>query len=271
MDWPVSVFLFTSPFFLLSLGHYGHTFEYRKISQIVWSARHFDEVTFAVSEKQKIGLIGRNGAGKSTLLRIIWGKKKPIPAGWFCTILLAWVMWSNTKKLIWSKPPWIIWKLNPASQLGNAPKSPANLKWNPITWTNHCRPFRWLSDAFEIVRHASQNPNLFLLDEPTNFLDVHTQILLEKFLQNYNGAFIIVSHDREFLKRTCEQTLEIEQVACFFIRDRLMNIWNTKRTTDLCQSYNKKIDREQKHLQEFVDRFRYKALRRARLKANSRR
>ena len=51
-----------------------------------------------------------------------------------------------------------------------------------------------------------QDPNLLMLDEPTNFLDLRTQILLEHFLRGFNKAALIVSHDRAFLAATCSQT-----------------------------------------------------------------
>ena len=54
-------------------------------------------------------------------------------------------------------------------------------------------------------------PNLLLLDEPTNFLDLRTQILLEHFLKSFREACLIVSHDRAFLKETCQHTLEISR------------------------------------------------------------
>ena len=41
-----------------------------------------------------------------------------------------------------------------------------------------------------------------LLDEPTNYLDLETLLVLEKFLREYTGAFLLISHDREFLRRT---------------------------------------------------------------------
>jgi len=50
-----------------------------------------------------------------------------------------------------------------------------------------------------------------ILDEPTNYLDLKTLILLEAFLADFSGGFLIVSHDREFLKKTCRSTLEIDR------------------------------------------------------------
>jgi ATP-binding cassette subfamily F protein 3 len=52
-------------------------------------------------------------------------------------------------------------------------------------------------------------PNLLMLDEPTNFLDLRTQILLEHFLRGYQEACLIVSHDRAFLNATCSHTLDL--------------------------------------------------------------
>ena len=54
-----------------------------------------------------------------------------------------------------------------------------------------------------------QEPNCIVLDEPTNFLDLRTQVLLEDFLQSYRGSALVVSHDRTFLRKTCDHTLAI--------------------------------------------------------------
>ena len=56
-----------------------------------------------------------------------------------------------------------------------------------------------------------QEPNLMLLDEPTNYLDLETTLVLENFLQGYKGAFLLISHDREFLRRTTDHVVEVEQ------------------------------------------------------------
>ena len=55
------------------------------------------------------------------------------------------------------------------------------------------------------------DPNLLILDEPTNFLDLRTQLLLEDFLKSFRGGCLIVSHDRSFLSRTCAHTLELSR------------------------------------------------------------
>src|SRR5690606_11937595 len=62
----------------------------------------------------------------------------------------------------------------------------------------------------KLIGLLGSDPNLLLLDEPTNYLDLETTLLLESFLQSYTGAFLLISHDREVLRRTTDHILEIE-------------------------------------------------------------
>ncbi|HLM61727.1 MAG TPA: ABC-F family ATP-binding cassette domain-containing protein, partial [Pyrinomonadaceae bacterium] len=62
-----------------------------------------------------------------------------------------------------------------------------------------------------MARLLLSNPDILLLDEPTNHLDVNAVEWLENFLQNYETAFVIVSHDRYFLDRTCRRIIEIDR------------------------------------------------------------
>ncbi len=62
-----------------------------------------------------------------------------------------------------------------------------------------------------MARLLLSNPDILLLDEPTNHLDVNAVEWLENFLQNYETAFVIVSHDRYFLDRTCRRIVEIDR------------------------------------------------------------
>ena len=103
-------------------------------------------------------------------------------------------------------------------------------------------------------------PNFLLLDEPTNYLDLNTLILLENFLQDYNGGFIIISHDREFLRNTSEHTLEVElgELALFPGKVEEYLQYKTEQK-ELKIKQNQTIEAKRKELQNFVDRFRAKA------------
>ena len=56
-----------------------------------------------------------------------------------------------------------------------------------------------------LLRVLMEAPNIMILDEPTNDLDIYTQMKLENFLDQYTGCLLVVSHDRHFLDRICSQ------------------------------------------------------------------
>ena len=60
-----------------------------------------------------------------------------------------------------------------------------------------------------LAKALMQNPDILLLDEPTNYLDIEARTWLESFLQNYKGAFLLVSHDRYFLDVTVNEVYEL--------------------------------------------------------------
>lgn len=213
------------------------------------------------SENQKIGVIGRNGAGKSTLCKIITGHEEPDDGavsksrGLRLSYLEQHDPYSLDETVMdflmrhSGKEEWQCGKVAGSFQLKHG------LLENRIGA---------LSGGYRTrVKLAAMllcEPNFLILDEPTNFLDLKTLILLEEFLQDYAGGFLIVSHDREFLKKTCEHTLEVEAGACALypgsVEDYLLFKEEQKARS---LSYNQNVEAKKKQLQLFVDRFRAKA------------
>jgi ATP-binding cassette, subfamily F, member 3 len=105
-----------------------------------------------------------------------------------------------------------------------------------------------------------QEPSLLLLDEPTNHLDLESLQWLEEYLRQYNGAIILVSHDRAFLDNLTSRTFAIsagrfEEYTgnySFYEKERLVR-------RDLLLSQQRNQQDQIKHTQEFIERFRYKA------------
>ena len=169
-----------------------------------------DGASCALADDQKIGLIGRNGSGKSTLCRVLLGEEE-LDAGEFVRgrqLRLGYVrqhdpfQQSETVREFLmrdtGKPDWrcgeVAWQFQfPDAMLD--------------------RPVRELSGGWQtrtkLAALLLHDPNLLILDEPTNFLDLRTQMLLERFLSEFRAGCLVVSHDREFLKRTCTHTLEL--------------------------------------------------------------
>jgi ATP-binding cassette subfamily F protein 3 len=220
----------------------------------------FSGLTFAVRKKQKIGVIGRNGAGKSTLFRILTGAEEADDG----KIIIG----SEAKigylkqdddfagnetaleflKRISNHEDWTIKKLASKFQLDEEKLSQ---KANGLSGGWRMR--------LKITAMLLGGPNLFLLDEPTNYLDLNTLLLLQNYLQSYGGSFLIISHDREFLKKTCEETLEISSTGCYHYPGNIESylIFKEQKLSGEIKA-NKSLERQQEHLQEFVDRFRFK-------------
>ena len=67
----------------------------------------------------------------------------------------------------------------------------------------------WIMRA-HLARLLVQEPDLLMLDEPTNHLDLHSLLWLQNYLQNYPGAILLISHDREFLNRLVRHIVELD-------------------------------------------------------------
>lgn len=220
-----------------------------------------DGADLIVSDNKKIGVIGRNGAGKSTLFKIIVGEE---------TLDLGTVTIPKSTR---------IGHLTQHSDYGEdemvmdyLTRSSGKMEWecgkvagrfqikNELLYTKVMDLAGGYQMRVKLIAMLLKDPILLLLDEPTNYLDLSTQILLEKFLQNYKGAFLLISHDREFIKRTCTETLEIEQGKMTLYPRPIEEYLDYKEEQiSLIERHNVKIDREKKNLQKFVDRFGAKA------------
>jgi len=218
-------------------------------------------LSVTISEDQKIGVIGRNGAGKTTLCRIITGHETQ-DAGTVQNsryLRLAYLEQYDPYKLdetvisflarYTNKEEWECGKIAAKFQLKN--------EIFETTINELAGGFR---TRVKLAAMLLMDPNFLILDEPTNYLDLKTLILLEEFLQDYRGGFLIVSHDREFLKKTCQETLEIENGTCVLYPGRVDEYLIFKEEqARLIDCQNKNIDIKRKQMQAFVDRFRAKA------------
>jgi len=171
----------------------------------------FTDATFSVNEDEHIGVIGPNGAGKTTLFKILADELelddgKLVRSGSLRLGYLkqhdVWDLDQSVEEFLSHGTTIPIWELKKmAVQLG-------------LSDTQFEAPIRSLSGGYrmrvKLLHLLGEEPNLMMLDEPTNYLDLETLLVLEEFLQSFKGAFLLISHDREFLKRTTDHILEIE-------------------------------------------------------------
>jgi ATP-binding cassette subfamily F protein 3 len=171
-----------------------------------------DGASCALADDQKVGLIGRNGAGKSTLCRVLLDEEE-LDAGEVVRgrqLRLGYVRQhdpflpgESTRNFLMRDSGQPEWRCGEVAWQFQFPDAVLD------------RPVRELSGGWQtrakLAALLLHDPNLLVLDEPTNFLDLRTQLLLEAFLRDFAGGCLIVSHDREFLKRTCTHTLELSR------------------------------------------------------------
>lgn len=112
----------------------------------------------------------------------------------------------------------------------------------------------------ELAKLLLKRPDVFLLDEPTNHLDIESIQWLEDFLKNYNGAIVLVSHDKAFIDTVCNRTIEISLGK---ITDQKMNYskfmqWKEEQREIQLAAYRNQ-QKQIEDIENFIERFRYKA------------
>ena len=256
----------------------------------------FDEVNIKFTNGNCYGIIGANGAGKSTFLKILSGEIIPnsgtvtIDTGKRMAALkqnhfefdqetvLNTVMrghdklWSimQEKNTIYEKPDFSEADGIKASELEeqfaemdgwNAESDAAALLSGlGITEDLHLRLMTELNGAFKVRVLLAQalfgNPDILILDEPTNDLDLQTISWLEDFILNFKNTVIVVSHDRHFLDTVCTHIADID-----FSKIQLFtgnySFWyqSSQLASSQRSSANKKAEEKKKELQEFIQRF----------------
>jgi len=112
----------------------------------------------------------------------------------------------------------------------------------------------------ELAKLLLREPSILLLDEPTNHLDLETLQWLEEYLRSYNGAVVLVSHDRAFLDSLCSRTfaLSLGRMEQYAGNYSFYEEEHAKRRELKLQALKNQQQRI-KETQEFIDRFRYKA------------
>src|SRR6187551_508437 len=256
----------------------------------------FDEVNIKFISGNCYGVIGANGAGKSTFLKILSGDIDPtrgnvsIDPGKRMAVLrqnhyefdevsvLDTVMMGHSKlwtimqekDAIYEKPDFSEADGIRASELEadfaemdgwNAQSDAASLLSGlGITEEDHYKLVKELSGNQKVRVLLAQalfgNPDILILDEPTNDLDIHTITWLEDFLLEFKNTVIVVSHDRHFLDTVCTHIVDIDFSAIRLYTGNY-TFWYQSSQLALQQrsSANKKAEEKKKELQEFIMRF----------------
>lgn len=196
--------------------------ELNNISKAYNGRTLINNFTYEFSPEDRIGIIGGNGAGKSTLLDIVTQRIQPdsgnvdigttIHIGYFnqhSEELLS-ALNENQRVIEYIKEEGEFVKIADgtritASQMLERFLFPGNQQYAPIHKLSGGEKRRLF-----LLRILMSAPNVLILDEPTNDLDVQTLAVLEDYLEDFSGCVIVVSHDRYFLDRTVDNIFAFE-------------------------------------------------------------
>lgn len=256
----------------------------------------FREASLNVNWGERVALVGPNGAGKSTLFKIVLGEES-IDEGtvdrdeYAVTGFLAQEAGEPTDETVleiamgvdeemttilrtiregeasgktdsdeYGKAQDRFNELNGYQLEPKAKKILAGLGFKQEDFEKQAKEFSggWVMRA-HIARLLVMEPDLLMMDEPTNHLDLMSLLWFQRYLSNYPGAILMISHDRDFMDGLIEQVVEIDPEAMELVSytgnysdyqkarverfDQKMRAW---------QNHKKEMDR----IQEFIDRFR---------------
>lgn len=193
------------------------TIELAGISKSYYGRKVIEDYNYIFLKNDRIGIIGPNGCGKSTLLRIINGIVKPDAGSLDIGQTIRMGYFSQENEYMDDSMRVIDYvkevgeyittsegKITASQMLENFLFDGA-LQWSKIEKLSGGEKRR-----LNLLRILMGAPNVLILDEPTNDLDIQTLTILEDYLDRFDGIIIIVSHDRYFLDRTVNRIFSFE-------------------------------------------------------------
>lgn len=174
------------------------------------------QISFRLEKGERLAILGGNGIGKSTLLKTLVGMIPPLGGSFFVGQNVEWGYFDQQRAVVNEADPEQtvlenFWESYPAlyreevrSALGSFLFSQEDVlkKMGQLSGGEKVR--------LELCRMFQARPNLLILDEPTNHMDMVGKEALERMLKNFSGTVLYVSHDRYFVKQTATAILEFD-------------------------------------------------------------
>jgi ATP-binding cassette subfamily F protein 3 len=224
----------------------------------------FEDATFSVNRRERIGLVGRNGHGKSTLFRLILGEEE-LDTGRF-EKPRDYRIGSLSQHIVLSQPTVIEETCLglPDDQKDDVWKAEKLLDGLGFSEADYERSPAEFSSGYQMRIHLAKvllsEPHLLLLDEPTNYLDIVSIRWFENFLRSWPDEVIIISHDRAFMDRVTTHVMGIHRGRVRKYAGKTANYYELVQKDE--ENYEKGRlgeEKKRKEMQEFIDKFKARA------------
>jgi ATP-binding cassette subfamily F protein 3 len=228
----------------------------------------FDNVSFSVNSGERIGLVGRNGHGKTTLLRMITGEE--MPDSGVVSISNNYAVGYLSQHLEFSEESVLkeaCLCLKPAEdgrdESYKAEKILVGLGFPEEDFLRH--PLE-LSGGFQVrlnlAKLLASEPDLLLLDEPTNYLDIVSVRWLSRFLNDWKGELVLITHDREFMDGVTTHTMGIHRTRIRKIAGPTHKLYQQiLMEEEVYEQTRVNEEKRRRDVEQFINRFRAQATR----------
>jgi ATP-binding cassette, subfamily F, member 3 len=235
-----------------------------QLSKSYFARELFAAVSLQMNAGERLGLVGRNGHGKTTLFRLILGQEEPdsgeitIPGNYRIGHLEQHLHFTN---------PTILEEAAlglPEEESHSIYKVEAILFGLGFSQVDLGKAPREFSGGFQIRINLAKlllsEPNLLLLDEPTNYLDITSVRWVTRFLSNFKGELILISHDRDFMDSVTTHTAVIHrQKVRKFEGGTAKAYAQIVLQDEIHEKTRANEERKRAHAEAFINRFRAQA------------
>ena len=275
---------------------FGFMLTISRVSKAYGAKVLFSQASLQVNPRDRIGLVGPNGAGKSTLLKMAMRQVEPDAGEIRCRRGAVFGYLPQEMKVAGEETAleWataitkehaalrriVVAETGDAAELGMSmedahqrfqeldgyfleAKAAKMLRGLGFADSDLTKPAKDLSGGWMMRSHLArllvQEPNLLMLDEPTNHLDLPSLLWLQSYLQKYQGAILLISHDREFLNQVTDAIVDVGGAKLRRYRGNYDDFIEQKSAAEEQAAAAYKSQQKEIHrLMTFVNRFRAK-------------
>jgi ATP-binding cassette subfamily F protein 3 len=226
----------------------------------------FEDVSFSLTPGEKIGLVGRNGHGKSTLFKIILGQEEPDSGE--VSVPKYYRTGHLSQRLDFSEPTVLkeacLGLPHHEDGVDETYKAEAILMGLGLGEELFDKSPLSLSGGYQVRLNLAKvlvsGPDLLLLDEPTNYLDIVSARWLERFLRDWKGELIMITHDRGFMDSVTTHTMGIHRSKVRKVQGPTSKLYEQILTEEeTYEQTRQNEDKKRAEVEKFIARFRASA------------